>query len=199
MAREAARRPGGMLRMSCDREACERLVAEAARACAGTVCIAAHNAPGEYVVSGDPAPLAWLAARLPSARLAVAGPWHSPAMAGAAAELAAAIAAVPQHPLRTRLIANRDGRFVDAADVPERLAGQLVHPIEWVAALATLDAAAPAPARLYAIGPGKLLRRLVRDGLGTAREVEIVDSEAAIAAAATTARGAREEEAHALA
>jgi malonyl CoA-acyl carrier protein transacylase len=123
-------------------------------------------------------------------------------MAGAAAELVAAIAAVPQHPLRARLIANRDGRFVDPADVPARLAGQLVHPIEWVAALATLAAAAPAPARLCAIGPGKLLRRLVRDGLGAAREVEIVDSEAAIATAVRDGRPDREdreEKPHAMA
>lgn len=186
MAREAARRPGGMLRVTCDRGTCERLVAEAAAAGAGAgaICIAAHNAPEEWVVGGDPAPIAWLAARLPSARLAVAGAWHSPAMEGAAAEFTAAIAAVPQRPLHARMIANRDGRFVDGADVPERLAGQLVRPIEWVASLATLASALPAPARLLAIGPGKLLRRLVRDCLGDVREVEIVDSEAAITGAA---------------
>ena len=181
MAREAARRPGGMLRVTCDRGTCERLVAEATGA--GAICIAAHNAPEEWVVGGDPAPIAWLAARLPSARLAVAGAWHSPAMAGAAAEFTAAIAAVPQRAPRARMIANRDGRFVDGADVPERLAGQLVRPIEWVASLATLASALPAPARLLAIGPGKLLRRLVRDCLGDAREVEIVDGERAIAGA----------------
>ena len=190
MAREAARRPGGMLRVHCDRDTCERLLAEAARA--GAVCLAAHHGPGEYVVSGDPAPLAWLAARLPSARVPVAGAWHSPAMAGAAAEFAAAIAAVPRQPPRARMIANRDGRFVDAADVPERLAGQLVRPTAWVAAMATLAAAAPAPARLCAIGPGRLLRRLVRDNLGDARELEIVDSAPAIATAAA-ARGAHAE------
>jgi [acyl-carrier-protein] S-malonyltransferase len=195
MAREAARHPGGMLRVLCDRDACERELAEAARA--GALCLAAHHAPGEHVVSGDPAPLAWLAARLPSTRLAVAGAWHSPAMGGAADEFVAAIAAVPRRPLRARMIANRDGRFVDDADVPERLAGQLVRPIQWIAAMTTLAAAAPVPARLCAIGPGKLLRRLVRDNLGVAREVEIVDSAPAIAAAA---RGAHAKmEAHALA
>jgi [acyl-carrier-protein] S-malonyltransferase len=195
MAREAARHPGGMLRVQCDRDACERALAEAARA--GAVCLAAHHAPGEHVVSGDPAPLAWLAARLPATRLAVAGAWHSPAMGGATAEFAAALAAVPRRALRARMIANRDGRLVDGADVPERLAGQLVRPIQWIAAMATLAAAAPAPARLCAIGPGKLLRRLVRDNLGAAREVEIIDSAPAIAAAA---RGAHAEpKAHALA
>jgi [acyl-carrier-protein] S-malonyltransferase len=181
MARAAAQHPGGMLRVTCDREACERAVAAAARA--GAICIAAHNGPDEYVVSGEPAALALVAAQLPATRLAVAGAWHSPAMAGAAEELAAALAAVPRRPLRARLIANRDGRFVDAADVPERLAGQLVRPIEWVASLATLEAATPAPARMLAIGPGKLLRQLVRRCLGEAREVEIVDGERAIAAA----------------
>jgi [acyl-carrier-protein] S-malonyltransferase len=233
MAREAARRPGGMLRVLCDLDSCERALAEAARAGAagaeavpagaeaapagakaapagakaaptgaeaaptGAVCLAAHHAPGEHVISGDPAPLAWLAARLPSTRLDVAGAWHSPAMAGAADDFAAAVAAVPRRPLRARMIANRDGRFVDGADVPERLAGQLVRPIQWTAAMATLAAAAPAPARLCAIGPGKLLRRLVRDNLGAAREVEIVDSAPAIAAAAPGAHA--KPEAHALA
>jgi [acyl-carrier-protein] S-malonyltransferase len=179
MARAASRRPGGMLRIACDRQACEHAVAAAARS--GAICIAAHNGPDEYVVSGDPAPLAELAARFPSARLPVAGAWHSPAMADATAELAAAIAAVPQRPLRARLIANRDGRFVDAADVPERLVGQLVRPVEWAASLATLATAGPL--RLLAIGPGKLLRQLVRRNLGDAREVEIVDGERAIVAA----------------
>ena len=179
MAREARRYPGGMLRVKGDREACDRALAIGSAV--GVVALGAHNGPHEWVVAGDEAALARIAAEVPSARFPVVGAWHSPAMRGAAGELEAALRALPPAPLRARFVANFDGRFTDATDIAARLVGQLVHPVRWVDALATvIDAGAR---RLVAVGPGKMLRALVHENHGP-RRVEIVDSLGAVRAAA---------------
>jgi [acyl-carrier-protein] S-malonyltransferase len=163
MAREAAHRPGGMLALrNADRDTCERALALGASA--GSICLAAHNAPDEWILSGDHAALAQVAARFSAVRLAVAGPWHSPAMAGAVAELEEALEAIARRPGRARFVANRDGRIAAEDDIPALIAGQLVRPIEWVAALHTVAGAGCR--RLIAVGPGKMLRGLVRRSLG---------------------------------
>jgi [acyl-carrier-protein] S-malonyltransferase len=172
MAREASRHPGGMLALTgATRETCLEAVALGA----GSVCIAAHNAPDEWVLSGDLAALSRIAARFRAVRLAVAGAWHSPAMAGAVSELGAALARIPRRPGRARWVANRDGQVADDERIiPELLAGQLVRPIRWVAALRTLEASGCR--RLVAVGPGKVLRALVRRSLGAGVAVEMVES-----------------------
>ncbi len=185
MGREAARHPGGLLRLKGDRALVDRALADCAPL--GWLCVAAHNGPDEWVVAGDRAALAHAAARFPSAQFGVAGPWHSPAMAGALGELSALLSAIPRHPMRARFIANRDGAFADDARIPELLAGQLVHPVEWVASLATLAAAGAR--RFLAVGPGKTLRALVHRNLGLDREVEMVDSLRAVELACARPRG----------
>ncbi|HKE18940.1 MAG TPA: ACP S-malonyltransferase [Kofleriaceae bacterium] len=171
MAREAANRPGGMLALTgATHETCLEAVALGA----GSVCIAAHNAPDEWVLSGDLAALSRIAARFRGVRLAVAGAWHSPAMAGAVGELGAALASIPRRPGRARWVANRDGQVADEPLIPELLAGQLVRPIRWVAALRTLEASGCR--RLVAVGPGKMLRALVRRTLGAGIEVEMAET-----------------------
>jgi len=182
MAREAAARPGGMLALrGADQAACEEALA--AGAAAGAISLAAENAPDEWVLAGDDAALAAAAAaaRVPSVRLPVAGPWHSPAMAGAEAELAAALAALPRRPSRALLVSGRDGRAIAAGDaeVPALLAGQLTRPNRFAPALRQL--AACGASRLVAVGPGKLLRSLVRRTLGPSIEVDVADGPAAIA------------------
>lgn len=181
MAREAARRPGGMLRVHGRRQACDRAVALGSGA--GAIAIAAHNADDEWIVSGDAAAIARVAAAMPSTRLPVAGAWHSAAMAGAVDELRAALRDLPRQPLRARLITNRTGEIADDAQLPALLADQLTHPIAWVAALRTLAAAGAA--RIWVVGPGKILRNLIERTPG-AHRVEIIDSMAAIATAART-------------
>jgi [acyl-carrier-protein] S-malonyltransferase len=169
MAREAARRPGGMAALGPDVELARVLAAAAPH---GRLVLAAENTPHERVVSGDAAAIAAVVAAFPSRRLPVAGAWHSPAMAGAVEELHAALAAIPRRPARAPLVSNRDGAIAAADDVPRRLAEQLVHPVRWTAALATL--AARGVTRHVIAGPGRLLRGLVRDNLG-AVDVQIVD------------------------
>lgn len=163
MAREAARRPGGMLALrAADRDTCARALALGASA--GSICLAAHNAPDEWILSGDHGALAQVAARFSAVRLAVAGAWHSPAMAGAVDELGDALGAVARRPGRAGFVANRDGQIAAEDDIPALVAGQLVRPIEWVATLRTLARAGCR--RLIAVGPGKMLRGLVRRSLG---------------------------------
>jgi acyl transferase domain-containing protein len=180
MAREAARHPGGMLRVKGDRAVVERALAVGREA--GWICIAACNGPDEHAVSGDDAALARVAAHFPATRLAVAGAWHSPAMADAVDELAEVQRAVARRPMRARFVANRDGAFAHDDDVPDLLVGQLVRPVEFVASLATLVDAGVR--RWLAVGPGKMIRALVHRNVGVACDVEMIDSLAAVARSA---------------
>jgi trans-AT polyketide synthase/acyltransferase/oxidoreductase domain-containing protein len=95
-------------------------------------------------------------------------------MAGAVSELGAALARIPRRPGQARWVANRDGQVADERLIPELLAGQLVRPIRWVAALRTLEASGCR--RFVAVGPGKMLRALVRRTLGAGIAVEVVES-----------------------
>ena len=84
---------------------------------------------------------------------------------------------------RTRAgCSNRDGRIAEGAEIPDRLAGQLVHPVAWVPALAT--AVAEGARRFVVAGPGKIMRALVYRNLGLDCDVAIADSAGAIAAIA---------------
>lgn len=153
MAAAAARHPGSMLALrDADQATCDRALA------LGGVWLAAHNAPDEYVVSGSREALARVERELPSARLAVAGAWHSPAMAGAVPALSRALHAIARSP-GIPLVANRDGTIADPDAIPELLAQQLVHPIAWVAAQRTLASVAN---RWIIIGPGAVVRALAR-------------------------------------
>jgi [acyl-carrier-protein] S-malonyltransferase len=171
MAREASRYPGGMAAVR-GGEAELRRALEVGRA-HGALVVAAENAPDEHVVSGDEPAIAAVVAAVPSTRLAVAGAWHSPAMAGAVDELARALAAVPPQPPHAALVCNHTGGVAAPYALPALLAGQLVHPIRWVIALHTLRA--QGATRFVIAGPGKLLRSLIRRTLGDV-PVDIVES-----------------------
>lgn len=138
-----------------------------------SIVVAAENAPDEHVVSGSEAALAGVLAAVPATRLPVAGAWHSPAMAGAVDELREALAAVPAQAPHAVLVCNRTGGPADPAALPALLAGQLVHPVRWVTVLGTLRALGAT--RYLVVGPGKLLRALIRRTLGDVA-VESVDS-----------------------
>ena len=82
--------------------------------------------------------------------------------------------ALSRHPLRARVIANRDGSVPADDEIVELLVGQLVHPVSWVAMLRT--AVSLGATRMLAVGPGKTLRALVQRTLGAHHRVDIVDS-----------------------
>jgi [acyl-carrier-protein] S-malonyltransferase len=157
MAAAAARAPGGMIALH---DALEGL------------CVAARNAPDEVVLSGPLAAIARVEREHSSKRLAVAGAWHSSAMAEAVPELSRALHAIPRR-AGAAFVANRDGAVVTDPDaIPDLLAQQLVRPIEWVAAQRTL---ARLTRRWIVVGPGAVVRALARRTVPEV-EIELVDS-----------------------
>jgi [acyl-carrier-protein] S-malonyltransferase len=164
MAREATRRPGGMLALvDCDEAAAERAIERGRRH--GAVDLAASNAPDEWVLTGEHAALAAIAASAPSVRLPVAGPWHSRAMEDAVEELRVAMERVTRRPSIAPMVVNRTGLVAPRDDlIPGLLAGQLTRPIEWARSLMTLVEAGVT--EIVTIGPGKVLRGLIRKNLG---------------------------------
>jgi len=184
MAREAERHPGGMLALAVS----DRSVAEAAVANArphGMVSIAAHNAADQWVVSGEWAALRTIAARMDASPVAVAGPWHTEAMADAVDEYRDVLRRAVTMPLRVPLVCNRAGAIVENAhEIPELLASQLTRPVEWVETMMTLDRFGVTD--VITVGPAKALRALVRRGLGShvcVHAVELPDDVARVAQA----------------
>jgi len=169
MAREAARRPGGLLAILDGSEAAVAAALARGRA-AGWMEIAAWNAVDEVILAGDPAALAAAPAAAPSRRLPVAGAWHSAAMQGAVEELRAALRRAPRRPPSVAMVLNRDGLPASGPDeIPDQIAEQLTRPIHWTRTLATLSTAGVTD--LVTIGPGKVLRGLARKALGSAVRV----------------------------
>lgn len=167
MARQAARHPGGMAVAAGDLEH----VLAIGRA-KGRLVVAGYNTPTEITVSGDAAALAAIAA-LGCRRLPVAGAWHSDAMADAVGELRAALEAIPRAGRCVPLVCNRDGSVAAFDELPGLLAAQLVRPVQWTACAKAL--AALGVTRFIAVGPGRLVRAMLRANLGGV-DVRIVDS-----------------------
>lgn len=150
---EAARaHPGGMVAV--DRR-CELAGLE----------LAAHNAADEWVMTGANTDIERALATTRATRLPVAGPWHSRYMSDAALAFRRALSDVPFTEAQVPVIANRDGAVGD--DWAEMIAGQLTRPIAWVAVLEALRARAVDT--IVTIGPGKVMRGLVRKTLGDVR------------------------------
>lgn len=159
MAREAAAHPGGMVALATsDPDAID--VALAVGRQAGALCLAAHNAPDETVLSGDEPAIRAVLAFAPgkTTRVPTAGPWHSPAMEGALSAWRQALHETASHPPTCEFVANRTGHLSGgAADILSLLAEQLVRPVAWAAALATVRGRADV---VVTIGPGAVLRAL---------------------------------------
>lgn len=164
MGREAAKHPGGMLALTTpDRRVAEEAIALARQH--GIAALAAHNTPEQWVVAGTRDALRAVAARYSAVPVSVAGPWHTDAMDGAVAELRAALHTAIRGPLDTPLLCNRTGMHVlDPDDLPELLAGQLTHSVEWVSTMRTLDSGGATD--VVILGPSRVLRGLVRRNLG---------------------------------
>lgn len=173
MARQASHFPGAMIAVFPRDEAqLDDIVRKSKDH--GTIAVAAHNSPDEWVLSGDRAAVRFAAAAIRSSALRTTGPWHSPAMQGAVDEFRQALYAVRRVPPFAGFVCNRTGmRIEDAEQIPDLLAGQLVRPVCWARALRTLvDQGAT---DLVVAGPGKILRGLIRKNLGT--EVAVHDTD----------------------
>lgn len=127
------------------------------------LAIANLNAPAQTVLTGTEAAVTQVAERLRergvrTKRLAVAGAFHSPAMAPAAAAFADALARVEVREPSPPVLTGRTGR--PFADVRAELAASLVEPVRWIDVVAALERAGID--RCVEIGPGKALCGLVR-------------------------------------
>ena len=162
MGREAERHPGAMAVVK-DGPALADILALGARH--GQIQVAAHNAPDEWVITGDRDALDAIARRHAIVHLPVSGAWHSSKMAGAVDEFRQALKNVTKRPLTSRLVCNQTGLPVtDERTIPKLLATQLVQPIRWMHSMHTLaDAGATT---FVTIGPGKTLRAFIRKTLG---------------------------------
>jgi len=168
---------GGMVALigATDEQAME--VCQQAREQDVLVC-ANFNAPGQVVLSGHAAACERAAAAavgmgLRSAMLAVAGAFHSPLMAPAAARLGEALAKTPFSPLRCPVMSNVTAQphaMADAESIRRLLVEQLTHPVRWSQSCAYLaanagafesEAGAGGPAFIE-LAPGRTLMGLMR-------------------------------------
>ena len=190
-------RPGAMAALlGLSREDAEAACAEAAGA--GIVRAANLNAPGQVVISGEPAAveLACEKAKAKGAkraiRLEVSGAFHSPLMEPAAQGLAEALAKVAFRDAKCPVIANAWARpVVKAAEIRQALTEQLLASVRWEDSMRYLRA--QGVEGFVELGTGKVLRGLMKSIDSTAASWNVEDPEslattrAALAAAGRSA------------
>jgi [acyl-carrier-protein] S-malonyltransferase len=125
--------------------------------------VANDNAPGQLVLSGPAEGLAEArselrAAGLKTIRLPVAGAFHSPAMAAAAARFREALAAVVFRPSRVPVYSSIAA--APFADPRAGLAAALTEPVRWRQTVAAMRVAGAG--EFVEVGPGDVLTGLVR-------------------------------------
>ncbi|MEU0356993.1 ACP S-malonyltransferase [Streptomyces cyaneofuscatus] len=156
---------------------CEQIVEETLKRHGATgVVIANYNAPEQIVLSGSHEELARIKPvfeKLEGVRgfipVRVSGPFHSPAMAPAAARFRSLLDSVDLGELRTPVISNVTGRPFgpDAREVRDLLAEQIAKPVRWTDCIRHLrDAGVSAFTEL---GESKVLTSLI-DRITTVQE-----------------------------
>jgi [acyl-carrier-protein] S-malonyltransferase len=149
----------------------------------GQVWIANYNAPGQTILSGLRPALEQAQERLRAAGgratwFDVAGPYHTPLLATAAAQFALSVQRLPLRDAIVPLIANSDAAPLIKADaLRDELSRHMLVPVRWSDTLHRI--AAMNVRLLVEVGPGKVLKglalRKVPDircvGTDTAREL----------------------------
>lgn len=149
--------PGGMVALLGDEETTRRIAA------AHWLTVANDNAPGQLILSGrredlEAAAREAKAERLKAMPLAVSGAFHTDAMGEAVPEFRAALARIDVRAPRIPVFSSVTARPFD--DVRAELAQALVRPVRWRETLFALrDRGAE---RFVEVGPGKVLKGLVR-------------------------------------
>jgi [acyl-carrier-protein] S-malonyltransferase len=130
------------------------------------VAIAAHNAPTQFVISGDVRPLEAAIGRArelgaKAMRLPISVPGHTPMMRDAAVEMDRVIERTPfRHP-SAPLVSNIDaGLLVTADDVRTELANQICAAVQWVRCMGSL--VNEGIATFVEVGPGRSLTNIAR-------------------------------------
>ena len=133
----------------------------------GVVAAANYNAPGQVVIAGESAAVeaAIVLCKEAGAKRAVAldvsGPFHSPLMAPAAEEFAAALAATDINVPDIAVIQNVDARAAsDVQEIRDKLVAQLSAPVRWTETIETL--LAQGIEQFVEAGPGNVLSGLVK-------------------------------------
>jgi [acyl-carrier-protein] S-malonyltransferase len=178
MTRAGRERPGTMAAiLGLPGEAVEAICRDAS---VGGVVVAANlNAPGQVVVSGEPEAVerACVLANERGARrairLEVSGAFHSPLMAAAADELAAAIESAPIRDAECPILPNvRAEPVVSAAEIRAALTAQLLGAVRWEDTMRRLLAEGAA---FLELGTGTVLRGLLRSADKQARSWNVED------------------------
>jgi [acyl-carrier-protein] S-malonyltransferase len=158
----------------------EAACAEAASA--GVVRAANLNAPGQVVISGEPAAVDAACERAKARgakraiRLEVSGAFHSPLMEPAAKGLSAALAKVTIKDARCPIIANAWAKPVQkAAEIRDALEAQLLASVRWEDSMRFL--LAQGVEGFVELGTGKVLRGLLRTLEGKAASWNVEDPE----------------------
>lgn len=164
--------PGGMVAvLGLDRTAVASLCNEVR---AGEILEVANVlCPGNIVASGASAACdrlhaaAVAAGAMKCVRLGVAGAFHTEAMRPAVERLGRALSATDFHVPRIPVVSNVDARpHTDPGEIRRLLARQLVGVVEWQASMehlvAPVDAGSPRIVRMWEVGPGRVLRGLLK-------------------------------------
>ncbi len=146
----------------------DRVVALCQQAAEAGVAVAANfNAPGQVVVSGEPAAVARVSELATQAgarrvvELAVSGAFHSPLMAAAAAQMESELQAVSFARPRVPVLTNVSAMPVEDPETLRRhLIRQITAPVRWSATVQRLATMGINCA--FEVGPGAVLRGLVR-------------------------------------
>jgi [acyl-carrier-protein] S-malonyltransferase len=169
--------PGGMLAVGSDLEQAAALAAEHG------LTLANENSPQQFVLSGplpaiEAADAAAKGSGVRAKKLAVAGAFHTEAMASGVEPFRAALGRIdfrdPEAPVVSSTTAEPFGE-----DVRDALSASLTSPIRWTAVLATLRELGVT--RYLDVGPGKVLAGLVRRTLEGVETETLASRESAVA------------------
>ena len=169
--------PGGMLAVGSDREQAAALAAEHG------LTLANENSPQQFVLSGplpaiEEAEAAAKGSGVRAKKLAVAGAFHTEAMASGVEPFRAALDRIdfrePEAPVVSSTTAEPFGE-----DVRDALSASLTSPIRWTAVLATLRELGVT--HYLDVGPGTVLAGLVRRTLDGVETETLASRESAVA------------------
>jgi malonyl CoA-acyl carrier protein transacylase len=168
---------GGMLAVGSDHEGAASLATE------HRLTLANENSPQQFVLSGplasiEAAEAAAKASGIRAKKLAVAGAFHTDAMASGVGPFRDALEQIefrePEAPVISSTSAEPFGE-----DVRDALAASLVSPIRWTTVLARLRELGVT--RYLDVGPGKVLAGLVRRTIDDAETETLASRESAVA------------------
>jgi [acyl-carrier-protein] S-malonyltransferase len=161
----ARKRPGGLATIfGLEMEGVSEICAQASDGEA--VAIAAHNAPSQFVISGDLGALerAMLLARERGGtvlRLPISVPGHTPVMRDVARELGGVIHKTTFVAPSAPLVSNISGSLLTTAeDVRQELTDQICAAVEWVRCMGSM--VNQGVATFVEVGPGRALTNIAR-------------------------------------